>query len=167
MLGLLICVNHCKCIVHKSNMVEDHLQVHLCYHPPFWWPNLSLIIFQLLFKKVNVAIKFIPFKISSFFAHLSPSCRSFATSLSSIILLSTYQWVLYSLAWKHTMHEEMDALRGNHTWDLIELPFGKQDVGCRWDFVIKHNLDYWEVQCKFGCKRLHLDIEVDCFETLL
>ena len=39
------------------------------------------------------------------------------------------------------MIEEMDALNGNGTWDLIQLPAGKKAIGCHWVFVVKVNLD--------------------------
>ena len=39
------------------------------------------------------------------------------------------------------MIEEMDALNGNSTWDLIQLPVGKKAIRCRWVFAIKVNHD--------------------------
>ncbi|GAB2287667.1 hypothetical protein Dimus_037948 [Dionaea muscipula] len=32
---------------------------------------------------------------------------------------------------------EMAALHDNDTWDLVPLPSGKHNVGCRWVFTIK------------------------------
>jgi len=39
------------------------------------------------------------------------------------------------------MHEEMEALHKNKTWDLVKLPNGKKVVGCKWVFTIKHKVD--------------------------
>jgi hypothetical protein len=39
------------------------------------------------------------------------------------------------------MHEEMEALHKNKTWDLVKLPNGKKVVGCKWVFTIKHKAD--------------------------
>ena len=39
------------------------------------------------------------------------------------------------------MIEEMDALNGNGTWDLIQLPTGKKVIGCHWVFAVKVNPD--------------------------
>ena len=39
------------------------------------------------------------------------------------------------------MNVEMDALNKNKTWDLVPLPQGKKDVGCRWVFTLKHKVD--------------------------
>jgi hypothetical protein len=36
------------------------------------------------------------------------------------------------------MLEEMRALEKNRTWELVNLPQGKQPVGCKWVFTIKH-----------------------------
>ena len=36
------------------------------------------------------------------------------------------------------MLEEMRALEKNRTWELVDLLQGKQPVGCKWIFTIKH-----------------------------
>ena len=39
------------------------------------------------------------------------------------------------------MNEELDALHKNHTWDMVDLPFGRSIVGCRWVYKIKTKAD--------------------------
>jgi hypothetical protein len=39
---------------------------------------------------------------------------------------------------KEAMLDEMRALEKNKTWELVDLPPGKQPVGCKWVFTIKH-----------------------------
>ena len=39
------------------------------------------------------------------------------------------------------MDEEMAALYGNETWDLVLLPKGKKKIGCKWVYKVKHNSD--------------------------
>ncbi|MCO5600232.1 hypothetical protein L7F22_054342 [Adiantum nelumboides] len=39
------------------------------------------------------------------------------------------------------MDEEMDALYGNGTWELVPLPKGKKPIGCRWVYKVKHDSD--------------------------
>ena len=39
------------------------------------------------------------------------------------------------------MGEEMLALEKNKTWDVVELPRGKQPVGCKWVFTVKYKAD--------------------------
>lgn len=40
--------------------------------------------------------------------------------------------------WKDAMLDEMRALEKNKTWELVDLPQGKQPVCCKWVFTIKH-----------------------------
>ncbi|XP_043700429.1 uncharacterized protein LOC122651179 [Telopea speciosissima] len=44
-------------------------------------------------------------------------------------------------AWKKAMDVEMDALLTRHTWELVELPLGKDLVKCRWVYTIKYHSD--------------------------
>ena len=39
--------------------------------------------------------------------------------------------------WKQATDSEMSSLASNNTWDLVELPPGREDIGCRWIFKIK------------------------------
>ena len=39
------------------------------------------------------------------------------------------------------MHEELEALEKNRTWELLKLPKGKRAVGCKWVFTVKQNPD--------------------------
>ena len=43
--------------------------------------------------------------------------------------------------WKEAADSEYDSLIKNHTWDLVEPPEGKNIVGCKWVFKLKHNAD--------------------------
>jgi len=37
--------------------------------------------------------------------------------------------------------EEMTALHKKNTWELVELPKGKEIVGCKWVYTVKHKAD--------------------------
>ena len=39
--------------------------------------------------------------------------------------------------WKQAMKEELDALYKTRTWDLVDLPFRKSAIGCKWVYKIK------------------------------
>ena len=43
--------------------------------------------------------------------------------------------------WEATMDEEMVALHANHTWDFIALPQHKGEIGCKWIYKVKHNVN--------------------------
>ena len=43
--------------------------------------------------------------------------------------------------WQEAMHEEMNALVKNETWDLVKLPLTKNVFGCKWVYKMKYNSD--------------------------
>nr|GFA22575.1 retrovirus-related Pol polyprotein from transposon TNT 1-94 [Tanacetum cinerariifolium]GFA22578.1 retrovirus-related Pol polyprotein from transposon TNT 1-94 [Tanacetum cinerariifolium] len=45
-----------------------------------------------------------------------------------------------SSKWKAVMEEEMDSLRKNKTWELVDHPAGQKLVSCKWLFKIKEGI---------------------------
>ncbi|MCO5559501.1 hypothetical protein L7F22_013102 [Adiantum nelumboides] len=43
--------------------------------------------------------------------------------------------------WEIAMDEEMVALGVNQTWELVQLPEGKEAIGCKWVYKVKHKVD--------------------------
>jgi hypothetical protein len=43
--------------------------------------------------------------------------------------------------WKEAVHNEMDSILSNGTWELTERPYGCKPVGCKWVFKKKLRLD--------------------------
>ena len=43
--------------------------------------------------------------------------------------------------WEKSMDEEILALYGNETWDLVPFLQGKKAIGCKWVYKVKHNSD--------------------------
>ena len=43
--------------------------------------------------------------------------------------------------WEDAMNEEMVALKANDTCELVPLPKGKNAIGCKWVYKVKHNSD--------------------------
>jgi len=39
------------------------------------------------------------------------------------------------------MLEKLNALNVNNTWQITTLPPGKQTIGCKWIFKVKHKSD--------------------------
>ena len=61
---------------------------------------------------------------------------------------TTYQEVISYFEveeWAVTINEDMDSLQKNQTWDFVELPEGKKEVGCKWIFKKKSLLSTKEV----------------------
>ena len=79
---------------------------------------------------------------------MSSQLCSFIASLDSISLPNTFQEALSRPSWRSAMIEEMDALNGNGTWNLVQLPTGKKVIGCRWVFAVKVNPDGSVAQLK-------------------
>ena len=83
------------------------------------------------------------YPISSFvsYNHLSPPSCSFITSLDSLTVPTTLQHALTHPGWRATMEDEMVALDKAGTWNLVDLPFYKKAIGCKWVFTIKTKAD--------------------------
>jgi len=43
--------------------------------------------------------------------------------------------------WIEAMDEEMNAIERNKTWDLVELPKGKEVIGVKWVYTTKSNVE--------------------------
>jgi hypothetical protein len=41
--------------------------------------------------------------------------------------------------WIEAMHDEMESMRQNDVWDLVELPSSCRPIGCKWVFKTKHD----------------------------
>ena len=41
--------------------------------------------------------------------------------------------------WIHAMNEEIEAIERNNTWDLVDLPIGKTNIGVKWVYKTKFN----------------------------
>ena len=43
--------------------------------------------------------------------------------------------------WEKAATEEMQSLKNNKTWDVVDLPAGRSAIGCRWVFKLKRKAD--------------------------
>nr|GFC94076.1 putative reverse transcriptase, RNA-dependent DNA polymerase, Gag-polypeptide of LTR copia-type [Tanacetum cinerariifolium] len=50
----------------------------------------------------------------------------------------SYEEAALDKNWVQAMNEEMEALHENNSWDLIELPKNRKDIGSKWVYKIKH-----------------------------
>lgn len=51
-------------------------------------------------------------------------------------------------AWQTAMQEEIDSLKENHTWELVDLPPGRKVVGCKWTYKKKEDANGKPVRYK-------------------
>jgi hypothetical protein len=56
----------------------------------------------------------------------------------------SYQLVYFKEAvkeekWVDAMNEEIEAIERNDTWDLVDIPTGKTDIGVKWVYKTKFN----------------------------
>ena len=73
--------------------------------------------------------------------NLSPKYRAFTTEISKLVIPRNIKEALDDQNWKSAVFEEMEALRKNDTWDVVELPREKKIVGCKWVFTVKSKAD--------------------------
>lgn len=43
--------------------------------------------------------------------------------------------------WQNSMKEELNSIEKNNTWDLVDLPRGKQVIGVKWVYKVKFGAD--------------------------
>ena len=65
------------------------------------------------------------------YKNCSPFFQSFIASLDAISIPNDWKSAKEDLKWKEAMLEEMRALEKNKTWELVDLPPGKEPVGCK------------------------------------
>lgn len=61
------------------------------------------------------------------------------TKILNILEPSNYEEASKSDEWSAAMHEEMESIDRNNTWDLVEFPEGKAPIGCKWLYKPKIN----------------------------
>jgi len=59
----------------------------------------------------------------------------------NVVEPSSYKEANECREWKTTMEHEYESIIRNNTWELVELPKGKQTIGCKWLYKPKINSD--------------------------
>ena len=62
-------------------------------------------------------------------------------SLATLYEPHSYHEASADPLWQKSMFDELDALTKTHTWDLVDFPFGKSIVRCKWVYKIKTRAD--------------------------
>ena len=66
---------------------------------------------------------------------------AFVSQLDTIRIPRNIDEAMAIPEWQQAVQEEMDALRQNDTWSIVDLPKGKKPVGCKWVFTPKYRAD--------------------------
>ena len=69
------------------------------------------------------------------------SHTSLHTTLTSIPIPKCYSEAVKHGCWHAAMAEELQALRDNHTWDVVQRPPNVKAIGCKWIYSIKLHSD--------------------------
>ncbi|XP_028067006.1 uncharacterized protein LOC114269855 [Camellia sinensis] len=64
------------------------------------------------------------------YQRLTKNHRAFTSRISHFFVSRNIQEALDDLNWKLAVMEEMNALKRNGTWEIVDLPKGKKIVGC-------------------------------------
>lgn len=59
----------------------------------------------------------------------------------NVIERSNYKEESQYIEWRVAMEEEYESILKNKTWDLVELPKGKQPISCKWLYKPKFKTD--------------------------
>ena len=75
-----------------------------------------------------------------------PKWYGFSYSTLPATLHTTFVAKSYSQAstqecWRQAMHDELQALQDNHTWDIVSCPAGVKLISCKWVYSIKLRFD--------------------------
>ena len=59
----------------------------------------------------------------------------------NVVEPSSYREENLCSEWKEDMEQEYESIVKNNTWELVELPEGKQTIGCKWLYKPKINVN--------------------------
>ncbi|KAF3629661.1 hypothetical protein FXO37_28837 [Capsicum annuum] len=62
-------------------------------------------------------------------------------SVSNIFEPSSYKAASAYPGWKKAMEAEIEALKLNHTWDVVPIPQGRKALLCKWVYKVKQQAD--------------------------
>ena len=75
------------------------------------------------------------------YEHLSSSVLAFVTKSAGGEIPNTVEEALKNPEWRRAIMEEMQAIKKNNTWDVVQRSKDKVPVGCKWVFTMKYKAD--------------------------
>ncbi|XP_075095503.1 uncharacterized protein LOC142173754 [Nicotiana tabacum] len=87
-------------------------------------------------KVHNVAL----YPISDYLCYdqLSQACKSFMAKVSALTEPQNFTEASRNKRWVEAMKQEIKALEDNMTWEIVDLPKGKNTIGSKWVYKIKY-----------------------------
>ena len=78
--------------------------------------------------------------ISNFvnYKHLPSSVLAFVTKSAGVEIPNTVEEAMKNPEWSRAIMEEMQAIKKNNTWDVVQRPKDKVPVGRKWVFTVKY-----------------------------
>ncbi|RDX89133.1 putative mitochondrial protein, partial [Mucuna pruriens] len=125
-----------------DNSIEEQVQL---FEPKVSIPDNSI---EDVTHDMPIALRkgkqsYVKYPISQFVCtdHLSIQHQSFIISIDTIKTPILVQEALKDENWVQAMKEEMEALENNSTWEIVDKPKDKRDVGCRWIYTLNYKSD--------------------------
>lgn len=70
--------------------------------------------------------------------------KDYVASLANVFTICepcNYHEAKYDSKLLDAMQHELLALESKNTWAVVDLPLGKQPIGCKWVFKVKYKAD--------------------------
>lgn len=64
-----------------------------------------------------------------------------STILSSLSIPIYYKQAMEHECWQQAMEAELQALKENHTWDIVSYPPNVKSIGSKWVYTVKLKSD--------------------------
>lgn len=89
---------------------------------------------------VSLNIQEVPYAMSNnlSYENLSTAYKAYLAYISAEVEPKSYSEAAADPKWIQAIQTEIEALHGNHTWDIVSLPKGKVPLRCKWVYKIKY-----------------------------
>ncbi|KAL3358637.1 hypothetical protein AABB24_015640 [Solanum stoloniferum] len=72
------------------------------------------------------------------YSHLSPSYQCYIAATTPCKEPTSYSEAIKDQRWVAAMKDKIQALDSNNTWEITDLPPGKEHIGCKWIYKVKY-----------------------------